>query len=231
MQRSGSLQPRYPLTGGAFSALGAEARADFESISVDLALPCGVVLFHENTPGLRMFLLQSGRVKLSCTSREDRTLLLKIALPGDMLGLSAVVSRSRYEITARTLCPTILRCAMGDSFRAFLARHGEASLLAARTLSEAYRAAFLEVRRLALSESSAARLAGVLLEWGTAESIGKQEMRLTMALTHEELASLVGCARETVTRILGQFRRQKLIAINGVSILIPFPEKLEQIAA
>jgi CRP/FNR family transcriptional regulator len=56
-------------------------------------------------------------------------------------------------------------------------------------------------------------------------------MRLTMALTHEQFASLVGCARETVTRILGQFRRQNLIAIHGVSILIPFPEKLERIAA
>jgi len=101
----------------------------------------------------------------------------------------------------------------------------------AQILSEAYRTAFLDLRRLALSESSAARLAGVLLEWGAAESIGKPEMRLTMALTHEELASLVGCARETVTRTLGQFRRQKLIAIHGTSILIPSPQKLERIAA
>jgi CRP/FNR family transcriptional regulator len=103
--------------------------------------------------------------------------------------------------------------------------------LAAQLLSEAYRVAFTDVRRLALSESSAARLAGVLLEWGTAESIGKPEMRLTMALTHEELANLVGCARETVTRLLGQFRRQKLIAVHGISILIQCPEKLERIAA
>jgi CRP/FNR family transcriptional regulator len=52
-----------------------------------------------------------------------------------------------------------------------------------------------------------------------------------MALTHEELANLVGCARETVTRLLGQFRRQKLIAVHGISILIQCPEKLERIAA
>jgi CRP/FNR family transcriptional regulator len=71
----------------------------------------------------------------------------------------------------------------------------------------------------------------VLLEWGAAESVGKQEMRLTMALTHEELANLVGCSRETVTRNLGQFQRQKLIVIHGVSILIPFPKKLGRIAA
>jgi CRP/FNR family transcriptional regulator, cyclic AMP receptor protein len=69
------------------------------------------------------------------------------------------------------------------------------------------------------------------LEWATAESIGKPEMRLTMALSHEDLGNLVGCSRETVTRTLGEFRRQKLIAIHGVSILIPFPEKLGRIAA
>jgi CRP/FNR family cyclic AMP-dependent transcriptional regulator len=231
MRRSSSLQPRSLAPGGAVGALGAEARIDFESIGVDLALPCGVVLFHENTPGHRVFLVHSGRVKLSCTSRDDRTLLLKIAVPGDILGLSAVVSRSHYEVTAKTICPTILKSVPGDTFRSFLVRHGEASLQAAQMLSEAYRTAFLDLRRLALSESSAARLAGVLLEWGAAESIGKPEMRLTMALTHEELASLVGCARETVTRTLGQFRRQKLIAIHGTSILIPSPKRLERIAA
>jgi CRP/FNR family transcriptional regulator len=219
------------VPGGAFTALGVEARADFESIGMDFALPCGMVLFHEDTPGLRVFLLHSGRIKLSCTSRDDRTLLLKIAVPGDILGLSAVLSRSHYEVTARTICPTVLKSVLADTFRSFLARHGEASLQAAQILSEAYRAAFLDLRRLALSDSSAARLAGVLLERGAAESIGKPEMRLTMALTHGELANLVGCSRETVTRTLGQFQRQKLIAIHGVSILIPFPEKLQRIAA
>jgi len=225
------MQLRALVPGGAFCALDLEAYADFESISVASELPCGSVLFLENTPGIQAFILHSGRVKLSCTSRHDRTLLLKVAVPGDILGLSAVVSGSCYEVTAKTICPTILRSVPGDRFRSFLAKHGEASLLAAQLLSEAYRVAFTDVRRLALSESSAARLAGVLLEWGTAESIGKPEMRLTMALTHEELANLVGCARETVTRLLGQFRRQKLIAVHGISILIQCPEKLERIAA
>ena len=231
MQRSRSLQLRSLVPGGAFSGLGEGARADFEAIGVDFVIPCGAVLFHENTPGIRVLLIHSGRVKLSCTSRDDRTLLLKVAVPGDILGLSAVVSRSRYEVTARTIAPTIFRSVPGELFRSFLAKHGEASMQAAQMLSDAYRAVFVDVRRLALSESSAARLAGVLLEWATAESIGKPEMRLTMALSHGDLGNLVGCSRETVTRTLGEFRRRKLIAINGASIHIPFPERLGRIAA
>ena len=231
MQRSRSLQLRSLVPGGAFSGLGEGARADFEAIGVDFVIPCGAVLFHENTPGIRVLLIHSGRVKLSCTSRDDKTLLLKVAVPGDILGLSAVVSRSRYEVTARTIAPTIFRSVPGELFRSFLAKHGEASMQAAQMLSDAYRAVFVDVRRLALSESSAARLAGVLLEWATAESIGKPEMRLTMALSHGDLGNLVGCSRETVTRTLGEFRRRKLIAINGASIHIPFPERLGRISA
>jgi CRP/FNR family transcriptional regulator len=52
-----------------------------------------------------------------------------------------------------------------------------------------------------------------------------------MALSHGDLGNLVGCSRETVTRTLGEFRRRKLIAINGASIHIPFPERLGRIAA
>jgi CRP/FNR family transcriptional regulator, cyclic AMP receptor protein len=102
---------------------------------------------------------------------------------------------------------------------------------AARALSDEYRAAFFDVKRLALSVSAAARLASVLLDWGRESSYGKTEMRFTMTLTHEELASLIGSSRETVTRMLGRFRRDKLIEIHGMTMLILAPDKLEQMAA
>jgi CRP/FNR family cyclic AMP-dependent transcriptional regulator len=117
MQWSSNLQPRSYVVCGAFTALGAEARADFESISVDMAFSRGGVLFHENTASLEVFLLHSGRVKLSSTSRDDRTLLLKIAVPEDFLGLSAVLSGLPYEVTASAICPTIVKCVPADLFR------------------------------------------------------------------------------------------------------------------
>jgi len=184
MRRSSSLQPRSLVAGGAFNALGAGARADLESISVDCRLPCGVALFHENTPGTHVLLIHSGRVKLPCTSRDDRTLLLKVAVPGDILGLSAVVSRSCYEVTARTIAPTILRRVLEEPLRSLLATHVEASLLAAQTLSEAYRMAFADVRRLAPSGSLAARLAAF-------EALRE----LTETLSFSELRSGIGSSR------------------------------------
>jgi CRP/FNR family cyclic AMP-dependent transcriptional regulator len=89
-----------------FCSLGPEALEDFESIGAHSTLPRGAKLFQENGPSQGVFVICSGQVKLSCTSREGRTLILKIAMPGDVLGLGAVISGSKYEVTAETVQPT-----------------------------------------------------------------------------------------------------------------------------
>jgi CRP/FNR family transcriptional regulator len=214
-----------------FCNLNAEALTDFGQIGVNAVLPKGTPLFYEDGPSNGVFVICTGQVKLSCISREGKTLILKIAVPGDVLGLGAVISGSKYEVTAETIEPTEIKHIRQSDFLSFLERHGEASLHAAKALSEEYKAAFFDARRLALSGSAAGRLASVLLEWGRAASCGKPEMRLTMALTHEELANLVGSSRETVTRMLARFRKEKLIQVKGTSILILSPERLENLTA
>jgi CRP/FNR family transcriptional regulator, cyclic AMP receptor protein len=214
-----------------FCNLDGDALADFETIGVQATLSRGAKLFQEDAPSNGVFVICTGQVKLFSTSREGRTLILKIAMPGDVLGLGAVISGSPYEVTAEVIEPTEIKSIRQEEFLSFIQKHGEASLHAAKSLSEEYKAAFFDARRLALSGSAAGRLASVLLDWGRASSCGKPEMRFTMALTHEELASLVGSSRETITRMLGRFKRDKLIQIRGASILILSPEKLEQFSA
>jgi CRP/FNR family transcriptional regulator, cyclic AMP receptor protein len=213
-----------------FCNLDAEALAEFGSIGVQATLPKGTKIFQEDVPSSGVFVICTGQVKLSCSSKEGRTLILKIAMPGDVLGLGAVISGSRYEVTAETIEPTEIKNIRREDFLSFIQKHGEASLHAAKALSEEYKVAFFDARRLALSGSSAGRLAAVLLDWGRTASCGKPEMRFTMALTHEELANLVGSSRETVTRMLGRFKKEKLIQMRGASILILSPEKLEQLS-
>lgn len=215
-----------------FCNLDTTALADFESIGVQATLPRGVKVFQEDEPSNGIFVICTGQVKLSCISKEGRTLILKIAMHGDVLGLGAVISSgSRYEATAETIEPTEIKSIRRDDFLSFIQKHGEASLHAAKALSEEYKAAFFDARRLALSGSAAGRLASVLLDLGKAASCGKPEMRFTMALTHEELANVVGSSRETVTRTLGRFKREKLIQMRGTSFLILSPHRLEELSA
>lgn len=214
-----------------FCNLNDAALTKFQSIGTAVAVPKGTKLFIEDQPSACVYVICTGEVKLSCISKEGKSLILKIALPGDVLGLGAVLSDSRYEVTAETVGPAEVKSIRREEFLDFLQRHGEGSLHAAKALSEEYRATFFDVRRLALSGSVAARLASLLLDWATQASCGKPEMRFTMALTHEELADMLGSSRETVTRTLSQFRRDKLIAIKGSSILILAAEKLDELSA
>ena len=52
-----------------------------------------------------------------------------------------------------------------------------------------------------------------------------------MALTHEEIANMAGTSRETVTRLLNQFRRDQWITIKGTSMTIVKPDQLERLTA
>jgi CRP/FNR family transcriptional regulator len=209
-----------------FCNLSPEALKDLDTIGAHASLPKGAILFQEEDPSQSVSILCEGQVKLSCTSRDGKTLILKIALPGDVLGLGAVISNTPYEVTAEAIEPIRIKNLRKDVFLAFLERHGEVSMHAAQSLSEEYKTAFFDAKRLALAPSAAGRLASVLLEWGRSACCGQPVMKFTMSLTHEELANLAGTSRETVTRALGRMQKQKLIQINGSSITILSPEKL-----
>ena len=214
-----------------FCNLNEEALAHYASIGTEIKYAKGTTLFRESETVNGVYVICTGQVKLFCMSKEGKTLILKIAMPGDVLGLGVVISGDVYEVTAETIAPTQIKSIRRDEFLTFLKKHGEVSLHAAQALSEDYKTAFFDARRLALSGSAAGRLAGVLLEWGTAAaSCGKFEMRFTMALTHEDLGNLVGSSRETVTRILTRFKKEKLIQMRGASILILSPDLLAKLA-
>jgi len=214
-----------------FCNLHLAALTDYSRIGTTVLHGRGAIPFREDDPGDRVLVICSGQVKLSCASRRGKILNLRFAQPGDVLGLGAVMSGGRFEATAEAVEPTYLKTIGRADFLAFLARHGEASLGAAKALADDYRAAFSDARRMALSGSIAGRLAGLLLGWGRAASGDKVEMRFNMALTHDDLASFTGSSRETVTRTLGKFQRDKLIEIRGASVRVLSPDKLGLLAA
>jgi CRP/FNR family transcriptional regulator len=196
--------------------------------SVQTSLP-GTILFREDQAGDQVMVMCSGRVKLYCESRSGKTLNLKIAVAGDVLGLSAVISGARYEATAETINTTSLKAISRDQFLAFLKQDAEASLQAAQRLSDDYRLALNGARRLALSASG--RIAGILLDWGRAASCDQTHMRFIMAMSHGELAEFAGTSRETVTRTLAKFQQNKTIAIHGATIHILMPKRMAELAA
>jgi len=214
-----------------FCNLTGDARDFFESNSVGVRYPQGGILFREGEKSDAVFVLCSGRVKISTVSRHGRTMILRIAQTGDVLGLSAALGAVTHEATAESIQPSTLRVVKSRIFADMLERFPEVGMATAKAVSQDYRAAFEEARRIALGGTPAGRLANLLLDWtskGKDSSTGKT---INMPLTHEELASMTGTSRETVTRTLGRLRKDKIIETHGVALTVLQPSALNRLSA
>jgi CRP/FNR family transcriptional regulator len=213
-----------------FCNLGPEARAFLESNSVSVEYPHGSILFREGDRSSAAFVMCSGRVKVSANSKDGRTMILRIADAGDVLGMSAALSNGEYEVTAEAMEPCRVRVLHLRHLTTMLQQYSDASMAVAKALAEDYRAAFDEVRLIGLPASAAGRVARLILDWA-AEARDKSSAFITMSLTHEEIASMTATTRETVTRTLTRFRKEKIIATRGVALTVLQPGALEQLSA
>lgn len=213
-----------------FCDLPTAALQAFESIKYASAYPKGAVLFVEGQAPRGIFVLCKGRVKLSICSTDGKTLILKIAEPGEVLGLSATVSGKAYELTAETIDPCQVNFVKREDFLRFLHEHSDACFRVAEQLSDKYNTACHEIRALGLSHSAAEKLAKLLLEWSSRNGeAAKTEPRVKLALTHEEIAQIIGTSRETVTRTLADFRKKQIAVLKGSTLMIRNKPALERL--
>lgn len=195
----------------------------FERIRETSVVAAHSTIFSEGDKARGVYVLCSGKAKLSTNSKDGKTIILKIAEEGEVLGLSATVSAIPYEISAETIEPARLNFISSRNFMAFLNEHGEACLRVAKLLSNSYQSAYEEIRSLGLSNSVSQRLAKLLLERAERENSGSNsnQVKFHLPFSHEEISQMIGTSRETVTRLLSDFKNKQLIQMSGATVLIP----------
>jgi CRP/FNR family transcriptional regulator, cyclic AMP receptor protein len=216
--------------GRLFCNLATGAIQHLAKITRPAIFPKGATLFVERQPARGVFILCTGHVKLSTSSPDGRTLILGISQPGDLMGLPATLTGRPYEVSAQVVELAQINFVSRADFLGFLHEHGQAALRAAQALSGAYQSAFAEMRNIGLSRSAGERLARFLLNW--IEDHGSEEgaMKINLALTHEEIAQMIGTSRETVTRLFAHFRREDLLQIKGSTLTIKNKQGIAKLA-
>jgi CRP/FNR family cyclic AMP-dependent transcriptional regulator len=212
-----------------FCNLPEPALAGLDAISSAATYPRGAVLFVEGQEPRGVFILCNGRVKMFAASAAGKSVIFRIAEPGELLGLPSTLSNKPYEVTAEALEPTQANFIPRDGFLAFLRQHGGVALRVAEMLSSIYQATCQEVRYLGLSSSAEEKLARFLLDLKPAKNSAPGQHRVTLTLTHEEIASMIGASRETVTRLLAGFKRKRLIELHGSTLVISNKEALQEL--
>jgi CRP/FNR family transcriptional regulator len=194
-----------------------------------VALPGRTILFIEGDPSKAVFVVCKGRLKLTTTSVEDRTMIVRLVGPGDLLGLSAVLTELPYEVTAETTEPCAVTRICRKDFLELVQSDSEIGSKVAQVLAREYRETFLDARRMALSRSAAGRLAQLLLDLAMTTAKGQLKVRYTVALTHEDLANMAGTSRETATRLINRLERDQVISRRGSALVILRRDRLSHL--
>jgi CRP/FNR family transcriptional regulator len=181
------------------------------------------------TPSDILILLE-GHVKLFINSSNGKRLILRVARPGEILGLISALSGSPYGLTAEALHLCSIASLRRPDFLGFLSRHPAAGQSVVSELNVDYNRACERLRTIGLASSARAKLARLLLEWCTCGRQTECGTRFHISLTHEEIGECIGVSRETVTRILSGFKRRQMADLHGSTLTISNRAALEHCA-
>ncbi len=175
--------------------------------------PPDQVILLENDWGNSVYFILSGWVKIRTYNLEGKEVTLNVLGAGEMFGEMAALDRVPRSTDVITLTSATIGSLPAADFMELLETEPLAGINLARLMAQRLRQVN---RRLRLREAdSTARLADVLLFLAEGQGVKSDQGIEIPHLTHRELSSLSGLARETVTRVLGKFERKQIIRRHG----------------
>ena len=179
----------------------------------------GMIIFHKGSLGQTMHIVESGKVRIFTLSESGQEITLNVYGPGEVFGEFSLLDGLPRSAGAVAMEKTVTLTLSREDFL----RHLEAcpqmavsitQVLTARlrfTTEHAESLAFLDIH---------GRVAMRLLDLAGRYGTGEEDIELDLRLTQAELATWVAATRESVNKVLGSFRDQGLIAIDGQKITI-----------
>lgn len=189
----------------------------------------GSTLFREGDTGEALYILVSGLVKVSKVDLEGHEKTLAIFQSAEVLGEMALLGEDRRSATALALSKVEVLVLYRDDFLKLLTNYPTINLNLTSTLAQRLRGMGDEAQVLSYKDAQG-RVAYVLLRLyrgGVLEF--NKEGQAVVRLTHQELASLAGTSRETVTRALKALEEEQVIQTRPKEVLISDPDGLEEI--
>ena len=211
---------------GLFQGLSDEAVEPVVSRLEMLTLPRGRVIFNEGEPGDSLYIVLSGKIKLSRRAPDGRENVLAVMGPSDQFGELSVFDPGPRTATATAVTDVKLARMPQSVLRPWLEAHPEIGERLLHVLARRLRRTNDALADLIFTDVPG-RVAKNLLQM--AGRFGTRDggvLRVTHDLTQEELAQLVGASRETVNKALADFASRAWLRLDGKSVIILDPERL-----
>ncbi len=213
------------------SALNPKQRLKLSMDSPQRTLRRGAYLYMPGDESEHLYILQTGRIKISRIQESGREVTLGIVEAGDIFGLDWLQGQELRESYAQAMEDSRVIAVNRERVQLLLKEQPGLGLVLLRILSEKLRDTQTIVERLLLKDVKA-RLASLLLDLARRCGVPEENgIRLGTRITHQDMASLIGSTRETTTAMLNQFKRSHLIDVERRQITISAWDGLEKLAS
>jgi len=201
-----------------FSQLNDEELLMIQNIIVEKRYKKGSIIFMEGEKGEATYFIKSGKVKIYKTSKDGRELILSIYGPGSVFAEVTIFNDIEYPATAEVVEDAVLGIIGNSELEKLIRNNSSLAISLLKVLSKRLYNAQLKLKQTALSDTYS-RTAETLLRLYEAGG--------AIELSRQELANMIGTARETVSRILSQFNKDGAIKVSGRKILVKDIDKLK----
>jgi CRP/FNR family cyclic AMP-dependent transcriptional regulator len=187
----------------------------------------GVFIFHKDSPGRYLYIIESGRVRLFSVSDTGQELSLNVLGPGESFGELALIDGRPRSAGAVAVEPTVALILHREDVLHLLDKSPRLAMNLIEILAARLRYTTRYVEDLAFLDVNS-RVAARLLDLAARQNVQQGDVRIELSLTQAELASWVASSRESVNKVLMGFRSQGLIAVEGPWITILDRRRLER---
>ncbi len=212
-----------------FQGMSEEELKELDQISRMVVAKKGQPLYLPGDPGTSVFLLKSGRIKISRLSRDGKEFILDIVEPGEIFGEMSIVDGGPQDTTGETLEDSTLCVIPRVEFEGLLRRKPDLAFKVTKLIGLRRKEIESRLEDLVFKDVPG-RLATLLLQlardYGIPDSRG---ILLRIKLSQREIANLIGASREMVNHTLTDFRRRGFIGFEGRRLIILRREALEQL--
>ena len=207
-----------------FANLDEKDLSDIAGLLIERKFPRDAVIFEEGTLGDYMYLIQEGQVKVTKMSEDGREKILELFGPGDFFGDMSLIDREPRSASIKTTKACVLMALSRHDFLGLLRQNPDVSMQVIQELSRRLRDADEQIRAL-LFERVEGRTRQLLVRMAREPVADRPDRLATPAITHQQLADLVGTSRETVTRVIKELKEEGWLEQVGKQYLVAAPNQ------
>lgn len=211
-----------------FHGLNKEAMDKVMAVANDRTVPKKEVIVTPDSDGDVMFILKKGKVRVFKLSVDGKMMTLAILKDGDIFGALSAIKGGTSGAYAETLDDSYICAIQQKDLSGIIKKMPELALSLIEKINQRLKETEDRIADLVFRDVPG-RIASVLLK--LAEQFGKNNAegtQISIKLTHQELADMVGASRETITIILNEFKDDKIISVSEKYITITDGKILKQ---